>query len=169
MTTFWWDAKSGSKGISARWQVFSFGWKKKVSNKIIRFGCFLNDMSKRKRWRNHFNIEWNSSKNHWRGKFYYFLLKTIEIGIGLKIFKAWYFLNQIASDCGCSIIQTDHLRHSRLLGDTSLIIVDDLRCDWILLINYRTSAVTLHKSSDSASSDGEILNRNLKPLITGMC
>ena len=146
-----------------------FWVKKKVSNKIIRFGCFLNDMSKRKRWRNHFNIEWNSSKNHWRGKFYYFLLKTIEIGIGLKIFKAWYFLNQIASDCGCSIIQTDHLRHSRLLGDTSLIIVDDLRCDWILLINYRTSAVTLHKSSDSASSDGEILNRNLKPLITGMC
>ena len=72
-----------------------------------------------------------------------------------------------AADQGCSIIQSSHLKFRRLLGESSCILTDEERSEWILLVDYRSNRVIFHKSSDSMRTDAAILE-NLQFLVTGM-
>ena len=72
-----------------------------------------------------------------------------------------------AADQGCSIITTSHLQYNRLLGDDCCILTDQERSDWVLLVDFRSNSVYLHKYTDSMKTDTEI-SENLQFFLTGM-
>ena len=80
-------------------------------------------------------------------------------------FKLWNILLQAATENGCTLIQLNHLKFHRLLGDMKTVVLDAEKANWVVTINYGQNKVELYKNIDCNITDGSILVEIRKYLV----